>query len=267
MSKRIAQFSPNSDPNPKRDRNNSKLIFVTPPTSSTPRRPVIAAPNPQFQAQILALGQEKDREQENPEDTEKTEETLQEAEEPMSGTKDRFEDSIDSQLHNSMNQIPNETNKYSAPPIEFVLIDINKKDDLPFDGVLPRESLKQLWTTLGRKIGEVKILSFQRYPKRYLRVIYNIKNSIAISDITHSYELQAEITANHSSAIYNIRFPQFRELVCELGQLITVTFHKVPPEVSCTDIRNWLNLFGVVEGGFRYKLIFYSSRPPPLFFI
>jgi hypothetical protein len=166
-------------------------------------------------------------------------------------SKDRFEDSVDKVLHNSMNKIPNETNIYSAPKIEYVVIEINKKDDLPFDGILPTESLKQLWTTLGRKKSEVKIISFEKHRNKYLRVVYNIRDVISIADITHSYELRAEITANHASAIYNLRFPQFKELVCQLGQTVTVTFHRVPPEVSCKDLRCWLELFGTVVGSFR----------------
>ncbi len=130
-------------------------------------------------------------------------------------------------------------------------MEINKKDDNPFDNILPTESLKQLWTTLGRKLEEVKIISFERHRNKYLRVVFNIKDVIAISDVTHSYEQRAEVTANHSSAIYNIRFPQFKELVCQLGQVVTVTFHRVPPEVSCSDLRRWLELFGSVKGSFR----------------
>jgi hypothetical protein len=166
-------------------------------------------------------------------------------------SKERFEESMNKTLHNSMNKIPNETNVYSAPPIEYVVVEINKKDDLPFDSILPTDSLKQLWTTLGRKKTEVKILSFERHRGKFLRVVYNIRDVISIADITHSYEIRAEITANHASAVYNLRFPQFKELVCQLGQTIIVTFHRVPPEVSCRDLRCWLELFGVVKGSFR----------------
>ncbi len=178
-------------------------------------------------------------------------ETSQNDENSPQRSKDRFEDSMSKKLHNSMSKIPNETNVYSAPKIEYVVLEINRKDDNPFDCILPTESLKQLWTTLGRKLEEVKIISFERHRNKYLRVVYNIKDVIAISDITHSYELQAEVNANHASAIYNIRFPQFKELVCQLGQAVTVTFHRVPPEVSCKDLRHWLELFGTVKGNFR----------------
>ncbi len=150
-----------------------------------------------------------------------------------------------------MSKIPNETNIYSAPRIEYDVLEINRKDDDTFDANLPTESLKQLWTTLGRKLTEVKVLSSERHRNKHLRVVYNIRDVISIADITHSYEVRAEITANHASAVYNIRFPQFKELVCQLGQTVTVTFHKVPPEVSCRDLRLWLQLFGTVKGSFR----------------
>ncbi len=132
-----------------------------------------------------------------------------------------------------------------------MVIEINKKDDNPFDAVLPKESLKQLWTTLGRKLTEVRVLSWERHRNKHLRVVFHLNEVIAISDITHSHELQAEISANHKSAIYNVKFPQFKELICQLGQTITVTFHRVPPEVSCKDLRTWLDLFGKVKGSFR----------------
>jgi hypothetical protein len=235
MSKRVAVFSPNSecpDPRTKQSCKTDTRTFHT----STPK------PGTSAGARVVTPPKAGANETNPP---------RMETSESGDTSKDRFEDDISKKLHNSMNKIPNETNLYSAPAIEYVVLEINRKDDNPFDNILPTDSLKQLWTTLGRKLEEVKILSFERHRNKHLRVVYNIREVISIADITHSYELQAEIHANHSSAVYNIRFPQFKELVCQLGQTVTVTFHRVPPEVSCSDLRLWLQLFGTVKGGFR----------------
>jgi hypothetical protein len=156
-----------------------------------------------------------------------------------------------------MRNIPKNTNVYSSPSIEFVIIDVFKKNNADFDADLPRESLRYIWTKLGRSLEEVKILSCDRNPKRYLRITANLRrgHSVSIAEITNSYESQVEIPSSSAAGasidVFGIRFPQFKDLVCELGQEVTVTFKKVPPEVSCSDLRKWLNLFGETMGSFR----------------
>jgi hypothetical protein len=264
MSKRTAKFSPNSecpDPRTKQKCRNDDNRIYAPPSTSTPKpgtssavvRPSTSgtAVHPTPGAGVTPSTSDTGDQPKTPSRMETSNDEFNDADDTLQRSGDRFEDSMSKKLHNSMSKIPNETNIYSAPRIEYVVVEINRKDDNPFDAILPTESLKQLWTTLGRKLAEVKVLSFERHRNKYLRVVYNIRDVISIADITHSYELQAEITANHASAIYNLRFPQFKELVCQLGQVITVTFHRVPPEVSCKDLRLWLQLFGTVKGGFR----------------
>jgi hypothetical protein len=176
-------------------------------------------------------------------------------------SREHFEDSITEQLQSSMKEIPKNTNVYSSPNIEFVIIDAYKKNGADFNGTLPRELLRFFWLNLGRSLEEVKILSCDRTAHRSLRITANLRRglSLSIAEITNSYESQVEIPSATAIGapvdVFNIRFPQFKDLVCELGQEVTVTFKKVPPEVSCSDLRNWLSLFGETNGGFRYQFL------------
>jgi hypothetical protein len=169
-----------------------------------------------------------------------------------------FEDSVSEVMQTSMKEIPKNSNVYSSPSIEFVIIDVFKKNGIDFHGNLPRESLRFFWTNLGRNLEEVKILSCDRNAGRHLRITANLRRglTLSIAEVTNSYESQIEVPSASASGaaidVYSIRFPQFKDLVCELGQEITVTFKSVPPEVSCTDLRNWLSLFGEAMGSFRY---------------
>jgi hypothetical protein len=176
--------------------------------------------------------------------------------------RNHFEDSVDEHMQNSMKELPKETNVYTSPSLDFIILDVYKKNGIDFDAILPRESIRFLWTNLGRSLEEVRIISEDRFTKRYLRLVFYLKTgqSLSIAEITNSYEFQVEIpsstAAGASIDAFGVRFPQFKDLVSELGQIVSVTFKKVPPEVSCTDLRNWLKLFGEAIGSFRYPYPF-----------
>jgi hypothetical protein len=225
MKKRTAQFSPNSDgPINKQGRNTSgSTIYQTPrQVTSTPVVPPI----------LPAKSNEK-------------------AEEVP---RNRFEETIQDQLHCSMNSIPDVTNIYSSPSIGYVVIEVFQRNGLPFDELLPRDSIKKIWTQLGRDLNDVKIISDVRFSNKYLKLTFNLRAglTLSIAELTNSFETTIDIQTGNIYEVYGIRFPQFRELVCQLGQRVPVTFKKVPPEISCTDLRLWLGLFGEVEGTFRY---------------
>jgi hypothetical protein len=222
--KRTAQFSPNSEgPIFKQGRNTSKNIFQTP--QSTPVVPP-AVPPPVI-PQVVG---------ENP--------------------VNRFEESINDQLHCSMKSIPDETNVYTSPSIGFVIVDVYQRNGLPFDELVPKDTIKKIWTELGRPLSDVRILSCERFSNKYLRITYNLVNelSLSIAEITNSFESQIDIQIGNVFEVYSIRFPQFKELVCQLGQKVPVTFKRVPPQVSCRDLRCWLGIFGEVVGSFRYNI-------------
>jgi hypothetical protein len=101
-------------------------------------------------------------------------------------------------------------------------------------------------------IKNVKILYLERRPKRSLRAFFILYKGVSIIDVTHCLECHIEVNTGAGSYVFGVRFPQFKEVVCELGHKIGVTFKNVPAEITCKDLRNWLALFGKVSGSFRY---------------
>jgi hypothetical protein len=245
IKKRTAKFSPDSDGPTSTKRNATDLsgtIFRTPHNTSTPKN--VANPNvPAFEPTIV-VGE--------------TNETNGAPPIIPVELRKSFEDSEVEHMQTSMKEIPKETNVYTSPSIGFIVLDVYSKNGADFDAILPKESIKFLWTNLGRRLEEVKIISEDRFTKRHLRLVFNLRrgHELSIAEITNSYETQIEIPSSTavgaSIDVFGIRFPQFKDLVCELGQVVSVTFKKVPPEVSCADLRNWLKMFGEAIGSFRY---------------
>jgi hypothetical protein len=247
IKKRTAKFSPDSDGPTITKRNATDLsgtIFRTPHNTSTPKN--VANPNanaPAFEPSIIIGG-------------------ANEVNGTLPGVppaiRNNFEDSLVEQMHTSMKDLPKETNVYSSPSLEFIVVDVYRKNGVDFDAIIPKESIKFIWKHLGRSLEEVKIISEDRFTKRYLRLVYYLRrdHALSIAEITNSYEAQVEIPSSSavgaSIDVFGIRFPQFKELVCELGQVVSVTFKKVPPEVSCSDLRSWLKMFAEAIGSFRY---------------
>jgi hypothetical protein len=147
-------------------------------------------------------------------------------------------------------------------PVDHVILEIYKKDDEPFDKILPRDTLKEIWSTLGRDNNEVKILTFRRMQTKCLRVSYKLVKEVPISEITPSHEIRVEATVGPKIHLFAAKFPQFREIVCELGNLITVTFFNLPEDVYAEDLEKWLSIFGKTQGRFRFAPVSFSFTPP-----
>jgi hypothetical protein len=170
----------------------------------------------------------------------------------------RYEKTNDT-LHNSMNSIPDqspEISRHSAfvsKPLDHIILEVYKKDDEPFDGILPRDTLKLLWTELGRKVDEIRVLKRERIQGKKLKVTYNLRKEVPLLEISQSYEILIEAKLGSKTHVFGAKFPQFREIVCDLGQLITVTACNIPSDVDSEDLKEWFEVFGSVKGTFRYK--------------
>ncbi len=152
---------------------------------------------------------------------------------------------------------------FVSRPLEYVILEIYKKDDKPFDSLLPRDTLKEIWTELGRDPNEVKVLTFERQLRKCLKVSYKLRKEVPLLEISQSYEIIVEAKLGPNIHYFNAKFPQFREIVCELGQLITVTFCNLPCDIDCEDLRQWMEVFGTVKSNFRYPILKFRRSPSP----
>jgi len=221
MSKRTAGFSPGSEaPSIKQKKNKSKsnnttTNFNTPASTSTPReRPY------RFEKPIVY------------------------------GT---------GELHTSINKIPEfpaEITRHTSivsPPLDVIILEVFKKDGAQFDDPLPREALKLIWSQhLDRRLDEVRILFCEQFRGKCLKIFYRLKVETPIIEITKAHETEFEIKLGSKTHVFNARFPQFKDITCELGKLISLTIYKIPHDVDCEDLREWLGLFGELKSNFRY---------------
>jgi hypothetical protein len=141
---------------------------------------------------------------------------------------------------------------FTSKPLDFVDVEIYKKDDEPFDGLLPRDTLKLLWTELGRNVEEIRVLKCERILRKCLKVTYHLRKEVPLLEISNTFEILVEAKLGPRTHTFAAKFPQYREIVCELGQLITVTVCNVPSEADSEDLRQWIEVFGSVKGKFRY---------------
>jgi hypothetical protein len=245
MTKRIAKFSPNPDsPLPKitkeRNQKSTNQIFASNNpfwnNASNPWRNTSTA-----DAFQTPFSFSTPRNTDNP------------SAERSERNRSRFDDAVDGILHNSMHSLPEGDSTFISPLLNYVYVDIFRKDDAPFDSLLPRDSLKLLWIDLGLDIDNVKILYRERRPKKSLRVFFILIKGVSIIDVTHCLECLIEINTGSGVFVFGVRFPQFKEVVCELGHKVNVTFKNVPAEITCKELRNWLTLFGQPSGSFRYN--------------
>jgi hypothetical protein len=112
----------------------------------------------------------------------------------------------------------------TSEPLEEIVLEIHSKDNLPFDAPLPRQYLSTIWSDkLERALDELRFISYDVIAGKYLRVYYTLKDVIPILHITKTPEIEFELKIGSKLHIFNARFPQFKEITCELGKLTTVT--------------------------------------------
>jgi hypothetical protein len=248
MAKRTAEISPNSE----RAKNKFKKSPTDNPDPSTSKTTTGAPPAPTPTPTGATATTATDK---TAKTTATTAENQGTASTPVKTPRDRFEKS--DLMHCSMNSIPDVSpvitrhSAFVSPPLTHIDIEIYKKDDAIFDAILPRDVLKQLWVDLGRNLEEVRNLSFFRNPRKYLKVLYNLRDELPVLEVTKTYEITFEAKIGSKTHHFRARFPQFKEIVCELGQLVTVTVYNIPPGIDCEDLRQWIELFGTIKGNFR----------------
>jgi hypothetical protein len=167
---------------------------------------------------------------------------------------------------NSVEEVPPEITRHNSivsPPIDKVIFEIYKKDYAIFDGPLPRDAFKVIWTGhIERSMDEVRSVYCERITGKSLKVFYGLKTETNILEITKTHETEFEIKLGSKIHIFNARFPQFKEITCELGKLVTLIIYKIPHDIDIEDIREWLNLFGEIQGNFRYHSRFLTQYTP-----
>jgi hypothetical protein len=160
---------------------------------------------------------------------------------------------------NSVEEVPPEITRHNSivsPLIDKVIFEIFKKDYAIFDGPLPRDAFKVIWTDhFERSIDEVRSIWCERVQGKSLKIFYKLKVESTILEITKTHETELEIKLGSKIHVFNARFPQFKDISCELGKLVTLSIYKIPHEIDIEDIREWLNLFGEIQGNFRYHTL------------
>jgi hypothetical protein len=239
MLKRQAVISPTSEQGPRSKLNRSQGIFKTPPTST----PLV---------------------------TPSTSSTVQPIVTPI--YKPRYDRSASDEASNTSMQVtPEKTELLANAPLKslelgHIELEISKKDNLAFEGTFPRDILKKIWTDSGRNIAEIKHLSCHKSTGRSLQVFYFLSKPLSILDVTKTLYAEAVVKIGNKTHCLSLRFPQFRQVTCELGKLTSVTFHKIPPGIEFQDLRNWLAVFGEIQGSFRFDCyIRIKSALPPSF--
>jgi hypothetical protein len=103
-------------------------------------------------------------------------------------------------------------------------------------------------------MNEVRTLYTIKFPGKCLKAFFKLKRESTVLEYTKAYETEFEIKLGSKTHIFNAKFPQFKEISCELGKFITVTIYKIPHEIDCEDLREWLSLFGEIKSNFRYNI-------------
>jgi hypothetical protein len=173
--------------------------------------------------------------------------------------KPRYEGTLNESSNTSMHVTPEKTELVQHTPLAaeklaHIEIEIIKKDNLTIEGTFPRDILKKIWIDTGRKLEEINHLSSHKNSGRSLQVFYFLKEPLSILDVTSRLYTETEVKIGSKTHGLSIRFPQFRQVTSELGKLTSVTVHKVPPGIDFQDLRNWLSIFGTVQGSFRSVL-------------
>jgi hypothetical protein len=237
MLKRPAVISPGSEQGPRSKLNRSQGVFKTPP-SSTPLNTPSTTLVPTESTPIY---------------------------------KPRYEQSTTEETSRTSMQIsPEKTELVKNAPLKslelgHIELEISKKNNLAFDETFPRDILKKIWTDAGRSLTEIKHLFCHKSSGRSLQVYYFLSKPISILEVTSSLYAEIEVKIGNKSHVLSLRFPQFRNITCELGQLTSVTFHKIPPGIEFQDLRDWLAVFGEIQGSFRseYSLQFFPYTHTP----
>jgi hypothetical protein len=164
-----------------------------------------------------------------------------------------------------MNISPEKTELIQHTPLKaeklaHIEIEIIKKDSLTIEGTFPREIFKKIWIDTGRKLEEINHLSCHKNSGRSMQVFYFLKQPLSILEVTNRLYTETEVKIGNKTHGLSIRFPQFRQVTSELGKLTSVTVHKIPPGIEFQDLRDWLSIFGTIQGSFRS--VFLSLIPP-----
>jgi hypothetical protein len=159
-----------------------------------------------------------------------------------------------------MQVTPEKTELIANAPLKslelgHIELEISKKDNIAFDETFPRDILKKIWTDAGRSLTEIKHLSCHKSAGRSLQVFYFLNKPLQILQVTRSLYAEIEVKIGNKTHGLTLRFPQFRDVKYELGNLTSVTFHKIPPGIEFQDLRDWLEVFGEAKGSFRSELL------------
>jgi len=137
-----------------------------------------------------------------------------------------------------------------SEPLKLIILEIYRKNDQPFDQVLCREDCKTIWKELGREIAELKKIDIERHSGRCLQILFKLKKATPITEISKRAEFEVEKSSKTGTDIYSVRLPDYNQVECKLGEIVTVVAFKTI-RVETSDIGDWLELYGNIQGSFR----------------
>jgi len=148
---------------------------------------------------------------------------------------------------------PNKQTKEAlvSPPLEIIVLEVYRLNDLPFDSLLCRDDAKIIWVELGRELIELRQISFERHSGRCLQIYYKLRTPTPITEISKRDDFQVEKTREGKGTdIYQVRLPDFKNVESQLGKIVTITAAKTI-KLKTSEITDWLELYGTIKSKFR----------------
>jgi len=123
----------------------------------------------------------------------------------------------------------------------------------PFDGLLPKADLKNLWLAWGkeRKLDEIADIASRQVFNQCLKVAFSLKEPIYITELSRKQEFFIEKSGHHSTDVYKVRLTDFNNVAIKIGQTVTVVVDNVLFGASTSKILEWLSCFGSVRSRIR----------------
>lgn len=156
-------------------------------------------------------------------------------------------------------KIPNDTStprkseRITGKKIDVINIEIFQVNGKPFDGILPKADLKNLWLAWGpdRKLEEIADIASRQIFNQCLKVAFSLRKPIYITELSRKQEFFIEKTGSHKTDVYKVRLVDFNQIAIKIGQTVTIVVENVLFGASTSKILEWLSCFGSVRSQIR----------------
>jgi len=183
---------------------------------------------------------------------------------PTGELDDQFEDAedLDDVLDfETAKNSPTKKVPLQSKPISLITLEIKKCNNVIFDGIISKEERKKFWLELGKKIEDLRQISFKRQTGRPSQIIYKLREEAPITDLfkKSDFEIERPNSSGKGTDTYDVTLIDFVDVEVELGKVITVTAFKTI-HLEPQDIAVWLELYGFIQGNIRSDPLFSLSR-------